>query len=240
MPTFDSRLTLIISPLPSLPDPTASSLLPAFTLSGLHAQDRPVPHNVMEHPKGQLDSTHTCSLLENRQSIFRWWKHGWEETQCVRTSSEQQGCEPSSHTHNISYRWERRETSARWAQDHAGWLHTHVCAQSPSRVQLFWDLMDCCLPVSTVHGILQTTILEWVTISFSRGFSWPRDQTHISCISYSGRQIVYHWATWEALSHTCIWVQTLQYSYEISSEELSNFLQVSQPVTMEAGIHVQV
>lgn len=71
MPAFDSSLTLIISLLPSLPDPTAFSLLPAFTLSGLHAQDHPVPHSVMEHPKGQLDSTHTCSILENRQSIFR-------------------------------------------------------------------------------------------------------------------------------------------------------------------------
>ena len=46
-------------------------VLPAFTLSGLHVQDCPAPHSVMEHPKGQLDSTHTCSILENRQSIFR-------------------------------------------------------------------------------------------------------------------------------------------------------------------------
>ena len=32
-------------------------------------------------------------------------------------------------------------------------------------------------------------------ISFSRGSSWPRNQSHVSCI---GRQIIYHWATWEA------------------------------------------
>ena len=37
--------------------------------------------------------------------------------------------------------------------------------------------------------------MEWVTISFTRGSSQPRDQTHISCI---GRQILYHWATREA------------------------------------------
>ena len=47
---------------------------------------------------------------------------------------------------------------------------------------------------SSVHGISQAIILEWVTMSFSRGFSQPRDQTHVSCI---GRQILYHWATRE-------------------------------------------
>ena len=48
------------------------------------------------------------------------------------------------------------------------------------------------LPGSSAHGISQARILEWVAISFSRGSSWPRDQTHVSCI---GRQILYHWAT---------------------------------------------
>ena len=31
-----------------------------------------------------------------------------------------------------------------------------------------------------------------------QGSSWPRDQTHVSCISWTGRQILYHWAIWEA------------------------------------------
>ena len=43
--------------------------------------------------------------------------------------------------------------------------------------------IDCSLPDSSVHGISQAKILEWVDISFSRGFSWPRGWTHISCIS---------------------------------------------------------
>ena len=41
--------------------------------------------------------------------------------------------------------------------------------------------MDCSLPGSSVHGIHQGRILERVAISFSRGSSWPRDETHISC-----------------------------------------------------------
>ena len=37
------------------------------------------------------------------------------------------------------------------------------------------------LPGSSVHGILQARILEWIAIPFSRGSSWPRDQTQVSC-----------------------------------------------------------
>ena len=39
------------------------------------------------------------------------------------------------------------------------------------------DSMDCSLPSSSLHGILQARVLEWVAISFSRGSSRPRDQT---------------------------------------------------------------
>ena len=43
--------------------------------------------------------------------------------------------------------------------------------------------MDCNLPGSSVHGVFQARILEWVAILFSRGFSWPRDRTHVSCFA---------------------------------------------------------
>ena len=55
--------------------------------------------------------------------------------------------------------------------------------------------MDCSLPGSPVHGILQARILEWVAISFSRGSSQPRDWTQVSCIA--GRCFNL-WATREA------------------------------------------
>ena len=51
------------------------------------------------------------------------------------------------------------------------------------------DPMHCSLPGSSVHGILQARILEWVAISFSRASSRPRDGTQVSCI---GRQTLYH------------------------------------------------
>ena len=44
------------------------------------------------------------------------------------------------------------------------------------------DPMDCSLPGSSIHGIFQARILEWVAISFSRRSSRPRDWTRISCI----------------------------------------------------------
>ena len=44
------------------------------------------------------------------------------------------------------------------------------------------DPMDCSLSGSSVHGIFQARVLEWVATSFSRGSSWPRDQTLVSHI----------------------------------------------------------
>ena len=48
---------------------------------------------------------------------------------------------------------------------------SNVCAQSLCHLTLC-DLMDCS---SSIHGILQARILQWVVFSFSRGSSWPRD-----------------------------------------------------------------
>ena len=45
------------------------------------------------------------------------------------------------------------------------------------------DPIDCSLPGSSVHGALQARILEWVAMTFSRGSSWPRDPTWVSCIA---------------------------------------------------------
>ena len=56
---------------------------------------------------------------------------------------------------------------------------------------------DCSPPGSSVYGICQARILEWVAISYCRGSSWPRDWTYISCI---GRRILYRWIT-RGISH---------------------------------------
>ena len=73
-----------------------------------------------------------------------------------------------------------------------GWFVAQLCLT-------LCDPMDCSPPGSSVHGILQARILEWVPISSSRGSSRPRNWTPVSCISWIGRQILCHCATWEAL-----------------------------------------
>ena len=57
---------------------------------------------------------------------------------------------------------------------------------------MLYDPTNCSPPGSSVPGILQARILEWIAIPFSRGSSWPRDRTCVSCI---GRWSLYHWAT---------------------------------------------
>ena len=52
--------------------------------------------------------------------------------------------------------------------------------------------MDYSLLGSSIHGILQARILEWVAMPSSRGSSWPRDQTRVFYVSI-GRQVLYHW-----------------------------------------------
>ena len=63
-----------------------------------------------------------------------------------------------------------------------------IVIESLSCAQLFHHPVDCSLPGSSVHWIFQARILEWVAISFSKGSSQHRDQTHIFSI---GRWILY-------------------------------------------------
>ena len=71
-------------------------------------------------------------------------------------------------------------------------LIKYVCVHAQSCLTL-WNPMDCSLPGSSVHRVFQARILEWVAIFSSRGSSWPRDWTNVSCIFFIGRRILYHW-----------------------------------------------
>ena len=72
------------------------------------------------------------------------------------------------------------------------------------------DPKDCSSPGSSVHGIFQVRVLEWVAISFSRRSSWLRDWTQVSCIA--GRHFTL-WATREATQPigTCIESDTTEW-----------------------------
>ena len=64
---------------------------------------------------------------------------------------------------------------------------SYVCLFSPSACPTLCDPMNCSLPGSSIHGIFQERILEWVAISSPRGSSSPRNQTHICYVSCIGR-----------------------------------------------------
>ena len=78
-----------------------------------------------------------------------------------------------------------------------------ACAQSLSHVALC-NPMNCSPPGSPVHGIFQMRILDWVTISYSRGSSWLKDQTHISCVFCIGRKVLYYCTIWKEALCTII------------------------------------
>ena len=84
-----------------------------------------------------------------------------------------------------------------------------VYAKSLQSCPTLCDPMDGSPPGFSVHGILQARILESVAISYSRGSSWPRFRTWVSCVSRVGRQILYHCPTWEALLTRCTMVMGL-------------------------------
>ena len=62
------------------------------------------------------------------------------------------------------------------------YVHAYVHAKLLQSCLTLYDSMGCSQPGSFVQGILQARILEWITISFSRGSSQLRDQTQVSHI----------------------------------------------------------
>ena len=93
-----------------------------------------------------------------------------------------------------------------------GYSHVWVSEVAQSCLTLC-NPRDCSLPGSSVHGIFQTRILEWVAISSSRGSSRPRDQTWVSCI-VDRRFTV--WATREVI-HMFRHCKYCQFAYMVLS-----------------------
>ena len=85
--------------------------------------------------------------------------------------------------------------SSSWDHAERGWEVACLLCQS---CLTLCDPMDCRPPGSSVHGILQARGLEQAAISFSRRPCPHRGPAHLSCISCTGRGILYHRATWEA------------------------------------------
>ena len=116
-----------------------------------------------------------------------WLETEWEKYWYSKSIKSWRGKQ-----HLIKYLWHNK----------GGSTYIHIYLKDNIRVKLLdqlcptlCDPLDCSPPGSSVHGILQARILEWVAIFFSRGSSWPRDQTQVSRIA--GRLFTI-WATSEA------------------------------------------
>ena len=115
---------------------------------------------------------------EDEMSGWHHWLDGRESEWTPGVGDGQGGqvcCD--SWGHRVGHNW---ATDLIWSDAYACVLN---CFKS---CQTLCDLMDCSLPHSSAHGILQARILEWVAISFSRRSLWPRRWT---CISY----VSCHW-----------------------------------------------
>ena len=74
------------------------------------------------------------------------------------------------------------------------WKSSEVKGKVAQSCLTLCDPLDCSLPVSSVHGILQARTLEWVAVPFSRGSSQPRDRTQISRVAggfFTAERILY-------------------------------------------------
>ena len=104
-------------------------------------------------------------------------------------------------TFNSETSLKRRLQGATFLECFQNWeriIKRWLCVLCVQLCLTLWDSMDCSPPGSSVHEISQARILEeWVVISSSRGSSQPRDLTLVSCISDTGRQILYYGATCE-------------------------------------------
>ena len=111
--------------------------------------------------------------------------------------------------------------------------------KSLSHVRLC-DPMACSPPGSLVHGIFQARVLEWVAISSSRGCSWPRDGTHVSCVSCIGSQVLLplrHLRSWTLLNHPSITAGSVLFAQSLQScLTLSDPMGCSPPGSCVRGI----
>ena len=165
----------------------------------------PSSHLILCHPLLLLPPIPPSIRVFSNESTLRMrWPKYWSFAFSIIPSKEIPGL--------ISFRMDWLDllavqgTLKSLLQHHSSKASLGRCKSKPHWDPPIWVPCCCCLVAkscltlvtlsgSSVHGISQARILEWVAISFSRGYSWPRDQTLVSCI---GRQILYHWATREA------------------------------------------
>ena len=132
-------------------------------------------------PPRKSRKTPCYSLLQ----IFKGFSHSAWKKRILRVKKK--SVKNGSFCSILSGSLDGREFGEEWI------LISRVCVLSRfTWAWLFWDPRDNSPPGSSVHGILQARMLEWVAMSSSRGPSPPTDRTLVSYISSFGRQILNH------------------------------------------------
>ena len=112
---------------------------------------------------------------------------------------------------------------------------TYCCLLFSHYVRVLCNPVDCSSPGASVHGISQARILEWVSISFSKGSFWSRDWTHISCtgrwvlylLSHQGSMYVFH--TPHICIHGCLKLPKKHHTFYLSWVKLPLFSFILSP-----------
>ena len=108
-------------------------------------------------------------VFSNKSALCIRWPNYWSFSFNISSSNEYSGL--------IPLRW------TGWITLQSKGLSTVFSNTTVQSCPLLFDPMDCSLPGSSVHGMLQVRILGWLAISFSRESSQTRDQTWVSCIA---------------------------------------------------------
>ena len=113
----------------------------------------------------------------------------WNKALCSRdlTRATVDRCHQISSWEGERYHGHRLQCGDTWGPIHRATEQPWSCSSVPESCLTLCNMLG-----SSVHGISQAGILEWVAVPFSRGSSQPRDRACISCSFYIGRQILYH------------------------------------------------
>ena len=139
------------------------------------------------------------SWLENPMDRGAWWAivHGVTKN---RTWLSDQHTHTNTHIHTYNFKI------------------SCVFAKSLQLCLTLCDPMDCSPPGSSVYGIIQARILEWIAISFSRGFSWPSYRSHgllhwqalslllaLPAAAAAAAKLLQSWLTPQILAYVLFW-----------------------------------
>ena len=135
---------------------------------------------------------------------------------------------------SMSQLWHKGTLEGRHNEPSYQWDPMSVCLVAQLCPTLC-DPMDCSLPGFSIRGILQARVLEWVTISFSRGSFLPRNQIRVSCF---GRRRSNLWATRETPKPH---VDPIKYHLMTESEEkLKSLLMKVKEESEKAGLKFNI